>query len=273
MPTSFPFHHKRSIHSADRAKSKPNSRRAYLRYCLQTLPLGEFVPRQIALDLNARTEEKLHRLAGKLYTMGEKLCQIGEIPSDRWKAICDILTHTNWEQVEEEISPYHTLLSEKDFYRCSTPSTRKVMRRHARCFAKRHRLSPESAALLWKGERPTPHRWQCLWLLTALLPAIAVAVWMFSASPPIVALWTLFTLPSMLFGGYLISATLLNRFLPSSPLPLLQSGRGHPTLVVGIGQLEEHAKALAGMERILPTGNSDSRYLLLLTHSDALLSQ
>ncbi len=128
-----------TIRSSLSAQHRNWSRRAYLRHCLQTLPLSQWSMKKIALDRKALNEKQLHRLMCELFKLGNKLHHNGKISSPRWKEICDRLTHTDWDDLEESLSPYHPLLMEKDFYRCSAIATRRLLRRQAADFAKRHK--------------------------------------------------------------------------------------------------------------------------------------
>lgn len=273
MPALFLSAGLRHFYSALTAKHRPWNRKAFFRHCLQDQPLSDQWVEQIAREQRTHSEDGLRKLAGQLYKMGEQLHQNGVISTQRWQEILRLLAQTQWAELEETLSPYHRLLQDKEFYRRSALTTRCVLRRHAAIFAKRHRLPPESAALLWKGERSAPRRWLCLFLLVPILPALLLSVLLWKSLPLWAWGWSLFTLPSVLLGGYLLAATLLNRLLPTSPLPLLDTGEGHPILVVGIEKSSRYTEALAGLERLLHTGNSASSYLLLLTHEDALLAQ
>lgn len=248
-----------------------SKRTAYLQDCLLNLPLSQWSMEQIARQWGAHSLRSTLRLITRLERMANRLKKTGRISSERWEAITRLLSRTDPEQLEESLSPYHTLLEEKDFYKLSGRSTRRLFRRFAADFAKRHRLSPQSAVLLWKGERTPPSRSSSLFLLFALLPPLMILVVIFHIFPLTIALWSLLTLPVQVLGSYLFAASLLNQRLPSSPLPLLESGEGHPVLVVGIGRIDDPFSALTGIERILCAGNSDCRYHLLLTHRDALL--
>lgn len=226
---------------------------------------------QIARDQKAITPGQLHRLSRQMLRMGAHMAKKQRISEERWQTMAQIIAQTDEIALEESLSPYHSLLEEKAFYRLSAPTTRRMLRKNAAAFAKRHRLPPASAVLLWQGEAISTARSHALWLLIPIPITVGTAILLFRFYAWQTALCALPALPAVCLGTYLLSATLLNRLIPSSPLPLLSSGEGHPTLVVGVGKLQNSAQALQGMERILCAGNSDCRYLLLLYHADALL--
>lgn len=266
-----PSHHPIHRLSVIKTKWRSLSRRAYLRHCLQTVPLTEFSMEQIARDRRVISHTQLTRLFRQINRMGVRLAKQQCISEERWQEIVRIISETDLSALEEALSPYHLLLADKPFYHRSAPITRRILRKNIAAFAKRHRLSPESAALLWNGEARTPPRHRALLLLCPIPLALGILIVYLNTYSLQTALWAVLSLPTVFWGGYLLSATLLQRWLPSSPLPLLESGEGHPTVVVGIGRLQDSSQALKGMERILCAGNSDCRYLLLLFHSDALL--
>lgn len=243
-------------------------RKAFLIRLIRGADLSALSPEEVARDFSCTDEKSIERLLAALRRTCERLRQKGKLSDDRCQALIEWQQNISPATLGELLSPYHSLLSEKPFYHLSDAPTRRRLRKSAARFAAWHRLSPESAALLWKGELPRPH-----YLLTALpllaIPAAAVSGGVLLSLLPLAQrLPALLILPALFGGFYLLAVALLQKLLPSSPLPLLRSGEGHSLLVVGIGSAEQPQTALEGMARMISAGYSDCRYQLVLIPSD-----
>jgi hypothetical protein len=228
---------------------------------------------QLAITAGVRSPAAIERLCKRLKRESDGLLRKGAIDSQRKSAIAAFLNRLDPLTVSEALSPYSALLSEREFYRTSDAETRRRLRRSIEGFARHHRLSPESAALLWKGETAVPSRIPAILLLLPLPLAVAVIVGIGKLLPFVDIPILLILLPTVWYAFHLGTAALLRKILPTAPLPLLQSGKGHPVLTVGVGQIDRAETALSGMARIIGAGVGDGDYLLILTRSDHVVCE
>ena len=228
---------------------------------------------ELAVTAGVRSPAAIARLCKRLERESDGLLRKGAIDAQRKSAIAAFLNGLNPLTVSETLSPYSALLSEREFYRTSDAETRRRLRRSIESFARHHRLSPESAALLWKGETAAPSRIPALLLLLPLPLAVAVIVGIGKLLPFVGIPILLLLLPTVWYAFHLGAAALLRKILPTAPLPLLQSGKGHPVLTVGVGEMERAEMALSGMARIISAGVGDGDYLLILTRPDHVVCE
>lgn len=245
--------------------------RRMLRF-LQNADLQAAAPKELAQAFGASSPAAIARLWRRLEKYGDRLLQSGKIDELRRQALRAFLRKYDPLSLAEELSPYHALLWEQDYYRASDSSTRLFLRESIERFARHHRLPPESAAILWKGESAPISRIPALLLLLPLPLTALLALGMASWLSPIGIAVMIAALPAVFYGGYLLSAAALRKILPAAPLPLLQRGAGHSLLTVGVGSTEDADSALEGIARIA-AGEHGSSYLLLLTRPDHVVCE
>lgn len=250
----------------------PLLKRRRMLHILKTADLQAISPKELAQDFGASSPTAIARLWRRLERQGDRLLQTGKIHEARRQALSGLLRKCDPLTLSESLSPYHPLLWEQACYRSSDAATRLLLRRSIERFSRHHRLPPESAAILWKGEAAPISRIPALVLLLPFPLTALFAAWMASLLSPIGVAVMLTALPAVFCGGYLLTAAVLQKALPSSPLPLLQNGAGHSLLTVGVGSVEHADSALDGMARIA-AGGSGCAYLLLLTLPDHVVCE
>lgn len=252
---------------------RPFRRQRYLTRLVREADFAALTPDDLAKEMRTFSPSSIDRLRRKTERIGDRLLQKGVIDRSRRQELARFLVKIDPLILSEGLSDFHKLLSDHPFYSESDAPTRLMLRRSAVRFARRHRLPPESAALLWKGETAPSHRKAALFLLLPLLPMVAAAWIGFRTFPLPTAFLLLLTLPTVFTGGYLCVAALLRKCLSPAPLPMLNSGAGHPLLTVGVGTLADADRALEGIARVAAAGQSDARYLLVLNRSSGLLRE
>ncbi len=203
---------------------------------------------------------------------GCRLQAAGRISSACYREIDQTLTPGALLQAAEARSPYHKALGEREFYNHSDPATRSALRYGLTRYARRHKLSPSEAALLWQGEMPAPSR---LWAVLLLLPLLLLSAGLlpiFRYFPPVTAWLFLLTLPALFAGGYLIAAALLYRHLPPAANPRLEEAGSAHILTVCMGRLDGAKASVDTLARLVTAGEGDA-FLLLLTLPDALIPE
>ncbi|MBO5778182.1 MAG: DUF3131 domain-containing protein, partial [Clostridia bacterium] len=240
---------------------------------LKDADLDSLSPITLAKELGATSVSSVERIWIKLGKEADRLMQKGAIDNTRHQAIAELLRQSDPLIIAETLSPYYPALSKIPFYTASDAPTRLALRRSIARFAHHHRLPPDSAALLWKGERTPPSRWAALLLLLPLPICLTLLLIAPSLLPPMGIVLFLFTLPTVFYATYLLSAAALRKILPSAPLPLLQKGEDHSVLTVGVGDAEQFDRALEGIARIACSGQGDGHYLLLLTLPDHVVAE
>ncbi len=251
----------------------PFARRRKILTILKDADPDSLKPIELAKELGATSVRSVERLWKKLGKEADRLMQTGAIDKTRHQTIAKLLRQTDPLTIAETLSPYYPALSKLPFYTVSDAPTRLVLRRSIARFARHHRLSPESAALLWKGEHTPPPRLAA----TALLLPIPICLALLLIAPSLLStigvILLLIPLPTVFYAAYLLSAAALRRILPSAPVPLLQSGAGHSVLTVGVGEANRFDRVLDGIARIACSGQGDSHYLLLLTLPDHVVAE
>ncbi|MBQ7355467.1 MAG: hypothetical protein IJW62_08120, partial [Clostridia bacterium] len=241
-------------------------RRSLCRYlrCTETdTPTAE----ELARAFFATSPRAIGRLMRRATAMADRLKSAGTLTEERHRGLIAALREVDPLALSQRLSPYHPPLAEKEFYRLSDAPTRRRLRSDFARFAKRHRLSPTCAALLWQGERRKAPSWVLICLpIGAALPAISLLcgaiLWL-----PARVLWLMLpTLPAVIAGGLLCRAAILQRLLPDAPLPLLEESGGHSILTVWVAQLRSADTALEEARSHAVQTGEDS--LLLLTLPD-----
>lgn len=225
---------------------------------------------RLAREFSAADPRSIERLWKKITIEADRMRIDGSLSPDKYRELTEALRNTDPQLLSERLSPLHPLLLDKEFYRLSDVATREWLRRSFARFAKRHRLSPKSAALLWQGERCRPIRYSAGMLLCSILSAAAVGWIGVLMCPAKAAVLLLTALPAVFTGVYLISAALLRRLLPDSPLPQLESSAGHSVLRVLVGRFQDADASLDQAQSIVSGTGEDC--LLLLTLPDVSVS-
>ncbi len=225
---------------------------------------------EAAHEALAFTPAAAYRLHRRIRRIGEALHRRGVLSASRWEELEEWLSSADPDAAAEKLSPYHAPLLTKDLYRQSDGATRQLLRRSLARYARRHRLPPESALLLWNGERTPCRRLPLLLLLLPLCLALLVTVWGTFYLPLVPALLLWLTLPASVTAGVLAVAAVLQKAVPKNPLPMLKSGKGHPLLTVCVGRMDEADRALEGAARIAVSAE-DGQLLLVLIRRDSLL--
>lgn len=241
-------------------------RRSLCRY-LRSAVTDTLTAEELAQAFFAASPRAIERLVGRATAMADRLKSAGALTEERHRGLTAALSEVDPLALSQRLSPYHPPLAEKEFYRLSDAPTRRRLRRDFARFAKRHHLSPASAALLWQGERRSAPSLALICLpVGALLPAIAL-LWAGLLWLPTSVLWLmLLTIPAVIAGGLLCASAILQKILPDTPLPLLEEDGGHSILTVWVTKLSSAEAALEETRSHAVQTGEDC--LLLLTLPD-----
>ncbi|MBQ8287529.1 MAG: DUF3131 domain-containing protein [Clostridia bacterium] len=229
-------------------------------------------PQEIARRFAAPSLRSIRRLWQKLERYADRLLQKGSLSPERHRAWILWLGKASPDELAELLSPCHAPLEKLEFYHLSDAATRRALRRGLARFARRHRLSPESAVLLWRGETRTASPKSAALLLLPLPLLVGAILFAFFILPLPVAWLFLLAIPALFAGGYTAVAALLRRLLPNAALPLLEDGTGHAVLTVCVGTVAEADRAFDTVARII-AAEADGDCLLVLALSDASVAE
>ncbi len=187
----------------------------------------------------------------------------GRISPQRLKKIRRFWKTADRGQIAEAISPYHQALSALPLYRESDAVTRRLLRRSAARYGKRHRLSPTETLRLWTPALPRPRR---LFAWTLILPFLAGGIALGASLLPFSPAQTAIRLPLIVIGtfcGVLTVSMGLAKAMPTCPLPRLVEEGKQSLLWVTVGSYTQRREALAGLARHATLAKGEDCLLIL----------
>lgn len=239
---------------------------------LQTADPAKLEASAFAQRLTDASLASLQKLQQKTALSIQKLHRIGKLSAESYQGWLDWLSAFSPEALAEQLSLYHAPLKEKEFYNRSDQRTRRSLRLGLERFARRHRLPPSSAALLWEGENPPPQKKTALLLLLPI-PMAATLTALLSPSLSLTAvLLSLLTLPALTAGGLIAITALLAKWLPQRELPVLEHCPDQTILTICVGRTDAADQAFQTLARIMADG-AGRDCLLLLALPDASTPQ